>query len=285
MHFPDIEFAKKVANELNIPPQPEVLVNVSQEAKNNNPNASVIAEELKRDVSLSSGLLQVVNSPFYGLRNKITSVDHAISLLGIPRMERVVTSIAMRNSVGGKLDLGRFWDSASEIASICCQLARMLSGIDQDDAYSIGLFHDCGIPIMMQRFKNYKKVLTEADKRNVQPRTMLEDKFLKCNHAIVGFCLCEKWFMPQHLSRTVLLHHEDFKTFHSENDDDDLTMSLLSILKMAEHISDCYRQEMRGQNNTEWDNIADDVLSYNNITAPDFEILREDVFEQLAAPD
>jgi hypothetical protein len=78
-----------------------------------------------------------------------------------------------------------------------------------------------------------------------------------------------------------LLHHENFATFQPDSAEDDLVMSLLSILKMAEYISDCYRKSLRDEKNHEWDVIVKDVLNFMGLCDDDFRDLLADVLEQL----
>ncbi len=281
MRFPDISLAREIANNIKIPPRPEVLIAFSQETKKAEPKAAKIVNVLKADVSLCSAILQLVNSPVFGLRSKVTSIDHAFSLLGIGRVERVVTAVTMRNAISANLDLGRFWDSASEIAGLCSQLARQISGTSEDDAYTVGLFHDCGIPILMQQFADYKDTLREIAQTDVQPFTLTEDKKYRCNHAFIGFCLCEKWFLPDQIARAVLLHHEKFHTFQPEGERDEQTLSLLSILKMAEYISALHRQTLRMQDNLEWEHIKEDVLGFAHLEEQDFNDITAMLLEQL----
>lgn len=282
MGIENIQKAQDLAQEISVPPRPEVLIKVATEAKKENPRIDSIADALAEDASLSSAVLQVVNSPLYGLPRKITSIRQSVSLLGLPRIEKLVTVISMRNAVSGNLNLNRFWDSAGEIAVIASTLAQSLTGVNQDDAYTVGLFHDCGIPIMMQKFDDYKQVLKEAAQSNVLPRTKLEDERYGYNHAMVGYCLAQKWYLPDEIGKVVLFHHKDFEVFEAGCEDDHTTMSLLGILKMAEHISELFRKEMRDETDTEWNKVGEGVLDLIGLDEVDFVEICDDIIEKLA---
>jgi HD-like signal output (HDOD) protein len=76
----EIDFKK-----VKIPPRPEALLKLSDQVRSEDPNINLLAEAISSDVSLAGAVLQVVNSPFFGLRNRLTSVSQATSLLGVKR--------------------------------------------------------------------------------------------------------------------------------------------------------------------------------------------------------
>ena len=57
-----------------------------------------------------------------------------------------MAAVALRARLSQKIDLGRFWDSAEEVAQLASALAKRLGGVDPEDAYMLGLFHDAGTP-------------------------------------------------------------------------------------------------------------------------------------------
>lgn len=283
MAVPQSVSAEQLVKQVRIPSRPEVLIDVSSEAKKPDPSLVHIAEKLSSDVGLAGAILQVINSPLFNLPNKITSVQQACSLLGVAKVERVVTVVSMRNSVGEGLNLGRFWDSATEIANICGLVAPRLSGVSSDDAYTLGLFHDCGIPLMMQQFDDYKQTLADANREGVVPPTQLEDERYGINHCQVGFQLAQEWFLPDAISQAIHLHHSHVDSFTSLNDEDEDVITLIGILKMAEQISSVNRKAYRAEENSEWARIGDQVLMFLGMDEDDFVDFQDEIIEQLQA--
>jgi len=274
------ESSEALVSKIMIPARPESLLSVSAEANNEYPNVNIIAKAISNDVSLSAAVLQIVNSPAFAIRHKITNILQAVTLLGVSRVERIVTVVAMRESVGGNLNLARFWDSASEIANICSQLAPRLSGINQDDAYTLGLFHDCGIPLMMQAFDDYKQTLIEINKTEVRPTTKIEQARYQVCHTQVGYLLLEKWFLPQHISQAVYCHHHNYADLVEQKKIDDSSLSLLALLKMSDDISSTYRKSWRRDDTDEWLQVQDLVLSYIGIDEAYYNELKADIIEK-----
>lgn len=288
MNAPSPNRGKELADCVKIPPRPEVLIAVMEESNKEDPDFDRISKALSSDVSLSAAILQVVNSPFFGLRNRISSIQQAMALLGLQKVSSVVRVVSLRNSVSNNLELGRFWDTAAEVANICGLLAPKLSAIGTDDAYTLGLFHDCGIPLMMQSFKDYKEVLRLSNLSNVKPRTRIEDRRYGTNHAEVGYELAKKWFLPDHLALAVLNHHRYHELFINDSENTDhgdvenyKMLPLLAILKMAEQVSAMFRKSLRAEFSDEWTEMGPLILKCMAISEQDYSEIRDDILEQL----
>lgn len=276
---PNIE--EDLIKDIIIPPRPEVLIKVSEEAKSSDPNLPEVVEALTTDVSLSGAILQVVNSPFYGLRNKISSVQQAANLLGIKKIEKLVTIVSIRSQMGGNLDLGRFWDGASETASLCGLLAKRFVEVDFDEAYMLGLFHDCGIPIMMQHFPDYKETLRECNSTKERPTTNIEVNKYGFHHAVIGYKLAKDWFLAESICDALLFHHDCIDIFSTDADTSSPVYSLLALLKVAEQISFEMHQSSRSDSNTDWTEIGEIIIDYLGLSLEDFEEMKDDMKEKM----
>ncbi|NVJ59913.1 MAG: HDOD domain-containing protein [Gammaproteobacteria bacterium] len=267
---------------LTIPPRPEVLTLINRERQEEYPNIKKISDAIGQDVSLSAAVFQIINSPALRLSKTITSIHQAVNLLGIERVERVVTIVSMRQSVTGNLNLGRFWDSAAEVANLASQLTDKLTGVNVDDAYTLGLFHNCGIPLMMQAFDDYKNTLIEMNETDLYPVTQIEQKRYGITHTKLSYMLLKKWHMPMHIAKAAYFHLYRFSDLVSQNQLDGDALSLIAILKMAENISDSYRKSMRAtENKNEWEQTKDDIFLFLGIDDHDYIEIKEDMLEWL----
>lgn len=75
-----------------------------------------IAQLIGKDIALSAAMLKLVNSPFFGLSRKIDSPQQAVAILGLGNVTGIVTGLSLKSSLGGGLNLERFWDSADRVA-------------------------------------------------------------------------------------------------------------------------------------------------------------------------
>ena len=71
---------------ISVPPQPQIMVDLQMEQVMPNPDLKNIARLISQDPGLSGALLKLVNSPFFGLANRITSIQRAVNLLAILKM-------------------------------------------------------------------------------------------------------------------------------------------------------------------------------------------------------
>ena len=206
--------------EIGIPPCPKILSDISGEAGKSGPDLHRIEKLICADVGLSAALIKTVNSPFYGLRNKVHSVMQAVHLLGISHLSMMVMAMVLRDVLKGlsRIDMSRFWDASSKVAIISsyisCRLPYLSASehrhrrIDKDKAYTFGLFHDCGIPIMLNYHATYKETLAMANKAADKKFTEIEDSEHGRNHALVGYLLARSWGLPETITQAIHFHHE-----------------------------------------------------------------------------
>jgi HD-like signal output (HDOD) protein len=89
---------------------------------------------------------------------------------------------------------------------LCHFLARSLRGVPPDEAYTYGLFHNCGMPLLMQRFPGHRDTVMRASLGADVPITKMEEDETGTSHAILGYFLARSWMLPDHLCQTILFH-------------------------------------------------------------------------------
>ena len=147
--------AVKTNTSIVIPARPDVLVNLTGALQQTDPDFLYIAYLIKQDVALYTSVLSNVNSAYYGLSSEVTSIERAISLLGLDRIFKIVQLAALKNSLPCTGPLERFWDTAIEVAHISAILAQQFGKVDPDEAYTLGMLHDIGIPILIRTIKTF----------------------------------------------------------------------------------------------------------------------------------
>ena len=268
---------------ISVPPQPQIMVDLQMEQYMPDPDLEVIARLISQDPGLSGALLKIVNSPYYGLSNKIASIQRAVNLLG----SRSIINLINAQSIKGEMNddtivtLNRFWDTAQDVAMTSLILAKRIGSQAVDEAYALGLFHDCGVPLMLKRFPHYMNVLEQAyaaagaDCRVVDT----ENRAFNTNHAVVGYYTAKSWRLPDHVSNAIANHHNALAIFSDESSRNSQLKNLLSILKMAEHICASYRVLGNQVDDHEWNSIGPLVLDYVGLSDYDFENLKQTIRE------
>ena len=266
---------------ISVPPQPQIMVDLQMEQVMPSPDLRAIAKLISQDPGLSGALLKVVNSPFFGLANRIASIQQAVNLLGCNTVINLINAQSIRGELTDEaiVTLNRFWDTAQDVAMTCLTLAKRIGYHSPDEAYTLGLFHNCGIPLMIKRFPNYMMVLEEAYASATDERRVVdtENRLLNTNHAVVGYFTAKSWNLPLHLCEAIASHHNALAIFTEDSSRDAQLKTLLAILKMAEHI--CASHQVLGNqpDDHEWQSIEQLVLEYVGLSEYDFENLRESI--------
>ncbi|WP_165447455.1 HDOD domain-containing protein [Pseudomonas mucidolens] len=266
-----------------MPPQPQIMVDLQMEQYMPDPDLEVIARLISQDPGLSGALLKIVNSPYYGLSNKIASIQRAVNLLG----SRSVINLINAQSIKGEMSddtivtLNRFWDTAQDVAMTCLTLAKRTGFQAVDEAYALGLFHDCGVPLMLKRFPNYMAVLEEAY-ASAGPEWRVvdtENRAFNTNHAVVGYYTGKSWRLPEHVTDAIANHHNALAIFSDESTRNLQLKNLLAILKMAEHICSSYRVLGNQAVDLEWESVGHLVLDHVGLSDYDFESMKLSIRE------
>ena len=258
---------------ISIPPRPTLLIDVDQELKRVDPDMKRIAGLIGKDVGVSAAMLKTLNSPLFALRSKVGNVSQAVMMLGARNVQNVVTGLVLRNSVGGAgASLERFWDSAEKVASINAYICSILPKAPREEAYTFGLFRDCGIPILMQRFPEYRETLKKAAGEDA-PLTKVEDECHGTNHATVGYMVARSWGLSDTICQAILCHHE-VNVITGVDATQPLTRTLVAVNFLAEHLNDT---SLRMRSDHQWELIGKGILDYLGLTMDEYEELAEDV--------
>jgi HD-like signal output (HDOD) protein len=267
---------------ISIPPQPQIMVDLQLEQCSPDCDINRIAKLISHDVGLSGSILKTVNSPLYGLKNQISSIVQACNLLGVNSVVNIVNALSIRGELSDEniIELNRFWDNAMDVAMVCASIAKQIGNHSADEAYTLGLFHNCGIPLLMLRFENYRQVAIEAYSQT-EPRIIdPENRELKTNHAVVGYYIAKSWNLPRHLCEAIADHHSCESIFDAQDYNNNAKKNLLAILKMAEHICGNYRSIGQQQEDYEWQRLEENLLIYVGLSAYDFQSMKESFIEQ-----
>ncbi len=268
------EQIEKTLQGIVIPSRPQVLSQLERELRRDDPSPRIVGRLISADVSLSAAVLKMINSPALGVSRRISSVDQAVSLLGMSSVSRLVTGLALKMAVAGKAaSLDRFWDSAEDVAGIASRIALTIPRGPRDDAYCFGLFRDVGIPLLMQKLPTFRQTLMLADGVTDRPCTAVEQEQHATDHATVSYLVAKSWFLPTDICSGIL-HHHDPAIFDEPGTVGAPALTLIGINAVAEHFHDEY---VRMRPNNAWGLIGDRALGHLGLDASDYRDLREDI--------
>lgn len=271
---------------LGIPPCPKILLELTAEARKDEPDLLRIEKLISADVGLSAALIKTVNSPFYGLRTKANSIMQAIHMLGLAHLWLIVVGMVLRDTLKGSsnVEMGRFWDASAKVAVIssylACRLPHVVSAelwqhqVNKDEAYTYGLFQDCGIPIMLNNYPLYKETLSMANNSSDRKFTDIEEAAHTTNHALIGYLLAKSWRLPESMNQAIRFHHEHATLAKSDDFLPAESRNFVALALLAERSV----QIITGLNQTcEWEKGGHWVMQHFGFSEADFMAIIEGI--------
>lgn len=205
-----------------LPTLPATLTKIIKVAENPNAAASDLAQVISKDQSISSMVLRLVNSAFYGHFRSISSISHAIVILGFQTVKSLALGASIfRSSPASKahaFDRNKFWIHSLAVAAFSKKLAGKvdtLGDIDSETLFVSGLLHDLGKVVFDNYFnEEYKEVVLTARKEDKWIRTV-EEELMDIDHCAAGQYLALKWHFPPPVIEAVEFHHSPGNTANS----------------------------------------------------------------------
>jgi putative nucleotidyltransferase with HDIG domain len=170
-----------------------------------------VLELIESDQALTTEVLRVANSPFYGGLSEVTTVRKAVVRIGGPEIVRLAIAATEKRSyqVADRslaTTIASLWDHALGTALGARWLARKLGfGELESEAFIAGLLHDVGKLLLIRIVDQLK---TEGRLGDGVPETVLAE-VLESGHTRHGAVLLEHWGLPEAYRRVVRDHHTD----------------------------------------------------------------------------
>jgi HD-like signal output (HDOD) protein len=259
--------------DIGIPPRPVILDRIAAEMRKEDPDLRHLASLLSADVSLAAGLLKTANSSFFGLQSRARTVVQALVMLGLDVASRAVAGLILRKIFLATPSMERFWDTSSRIARTSGWLVQRLGvrdGVRADDAYTFGLFRDCGLPILMRRFPDYQGILKVANSEGERPFTAIEEGRYPTNHAIIGCLMAQNWWLPEETCQAIRHHHDAIALLSGNGALPAASARMAALAQLAEHL---VQQVTRQGQTREWEKLGSICQRLLGLEATDIEEL------------
>ena len=269
---------ERLENVKNLPAVPKVLEEISLIFDSPDISVNKISKIVGKDQSLMLKILSIANSPLYGLRRNVTSVENAILVLGIHEVKSIVTSLKMSSSINVKADKyfdpNKFWHHSIVVGILAQRISKDLGFNFEGNGFVAGMLHDMGILVIHEFLQNeYKEIIEHAQTNNI---TFLEAEYkvMGVSHQEIGEFLAEKWSLPSVYTDALRYHHQPTVSFENKY--------LSSILHVADYLISIY-----DENIVLWDEdykLDLSVIEQLNFLSPDefeefVEAYREDSIE------
>ncbi|MFZ5951324.1 MAG: HDOD domain-containing protein [Candidatus Rifleibacteriota bacterium] len=172
-----------------------------------------IGDIIARDVSMTTRILHLVNSAFFGLPRQVTNPQTAVVLLGINVIKALVCYVklffaAPDNIIPG-LSIDRLWAHSSMAAQLAKQIAADLKASPQaqEEAFLAGMLHDIGKLLLLEHPRYYHRVLNSISDKDEKAFSEAEYQVFSTSHAEAGAYLLGLWGLPDNVVEAVACHH------------------------------------------------------------------------------
>lgn len=197
-----------------LPSLPEIYIRVSELLEDDYASVHDIGEAVQTDASLTTKILKVVNSAYFGLPNKVSSIAQSVSLLGRKQLKQILTGSVLVQLFSDALienfSMSEFWSHSIKTAIISRHLAlQSASIIDHDAFFTAGLLHDIGRLLIAKAIPELLVEINFLVEDEGMDIIQAEQQVLGYSHADAGQVMLRKWGLPSLLSQCAAKHHDE----------------------------------------------------------------------------
>lgn len=169
-----------------------------------------VAERLIGDPGLSVRILKTVNSAAFGLRQEVSNLGHAVSLLGRSRVEALVLAAAVGDTLPAPagIDLDEFWETSARRGCLARHIAKSREPAGEMQAFTAGLLQDMAVPVLaLSKPDVYPELYRQTGAEDGPDLYAAERDEFGYDHAQVGAMMAESWDLPEGLITAISDHH------------------------------------------------------------------------------
>lgn len=207
------ELADIVGNMESLPSLPTLYNEISTALQNSNCSLRDVGNIIVKDIGMTTKVLQLVNSAYFGLRRKLTTPDEAVVYLGTEAVKAMVLSLqvfselAIKGLPQGYLD--ELWEHCFMVANFAKKIAEIESDEKPivDNSFTSGIIHDVGKLVLLLNRKEKFIELMNGESANNAFLLNVEKKFFDVDHCELGAYLLDSWGLPHAIVKPVAYHH------------------------------------------------------------------------------
>jgi len=203
---------QQVIDTITIPQQPNIILQLANEQLKTEPDFKHIERIVIEDVGIASYVLKVINSPFFNVRGTVDSIQQALVMLGLKQIKNLVTEKLLGEVLKTtSTPLTReIWDHSRKSALACSLLTGEINTPikpKNEQAYTLGLFHRCGILLLMRKFPSYMDIYSQALQAEITLHELELQEF-GIDHRMVGYAMALAWRLNPDIALAILNRHE-----------------------------------------------------------------------------
>ena len=196
-----------------VPPLPEVIIKLRECCNDPDVDYGEMARVIELDAGLTSSILRLANSAYFGCKGSISSVQFAMTRLGLKRVHQMALAVCVAPMVRGPvagyaLDAESLWEHSLATAMAAELLAQNLDDVDASDAYTAAMLHDLGKNVLGMFVENEMEEIRRLVRDEAHSFDEAERAVLGTDHAAVAGMLLRHWGLPEYIVEAVRWHHK-----------------------------------------------------------------------------
>jgi two-component system, cell cycle response regulator len=275
---------KKIRQCPTLPSLPAIAIQVLEMAQSEQADIAEIARIISKDPALTSKILRTVNSSFYGRSQSISSISHALVILGLQSVKTLVLGFSLVNNLSKGKAKGfkhlTYWRRSVYAATAARVLAIKLQVVQQEECFLAALLQDIGMLVLDQVLGDpYGEVHEHAMSHRMLCDA--EQAAIQMTHAEVSGLLADQWRLPPVLSVPMAFHHKP------DGVSDPVLRKLAEVVSLASACADVFVDEQPADaiaavrttcttlyniTEVEADQLLDEICTRTKEVAPLFEI-------------
>ncbi len=266
------KFIRKFKDEKTLP---HVMTSLSGLIADENSTMKDFEDVIKMDPTLVVRLLRLVNSPFYGLSQRVDSISRAVAYLGMKNLHNMAVTDALKGIFKEKVtprifSREKLWLHSAAVSICAKMIAERIFEANGDDAYLCGILHDFGLIVESQ--VEPEKFFSACENCGEGCRiTDLEQEYLGTDHCQIGYLLTVDWEMPEAIQIAIRDHHLESGDYAPD--------SLTGIIQIAEYITGQLGHTAFGNTGTE---LPEHLISHMQENMDEYKVLIEDLPEEMS---
>ncbi len=191
-----------------LPVQPGAAMRLLWMLEDPRTSAADLGRLIESDPALSTQVIRLSNTAFYGLSGKVSSAWRAVTVLGLATVRAIATTAAFDLfSEKGRSVPDEFWEHSVTTAAAAAALARRV-GVQPNDAFSAGLLHDVGTALVFRRApRRYDTMMDRRVAEPDRPSVEIEMEEFGATHAQVGAAALGVMRFPAEMVEAIAAHH------------------------------------------------------------------------------
>lgn len=203
-----IEIAKQSLSKL--PTLPLHMTGILQTINQDEVDIDELTQRISFEPTIVMRLLRVCNSPFYGIKGTVSSINRAVQILGLANVKQIVNALVLVSRLPltkNALILENFWQHSISVAVLSDEIASHLGSKDKNQVFTAGLLHDFGQLLLATWYPDQYKLLLQETIKDGNDLFELEKQYFGLDHGEVGALLAEQWSFPSELCIALHYHH------------------------------------------------------------------------------